>query len=127
LVFPASDSWAMARFWGFHLSSKLQGLPLVIYIYIYLYLIIKYARVPWFGSSRVRFMGHGPILGIPPFIEITRTAIGNLYLYLYLYLYLIIKYARVPWFGSSRVRFMGHGPILGIPPFVEITRTATGK
>jgi hypothetical protein len=38
--------------------------------FINLYLIIKYARVPWFGSSRVRFMGHGPILGIPPFVKI---------------------------------------------------------
>jgi hypothetical protein len=27
LVLPTSDSWAMARFWGFHLLSKLQGLP----------------------------------------------------------------------------------------------------
>jgi hypothetical protein len=35
-----------------------------------LYLIIKYARVPWFGSSRIRFMGHGPILEIPPFVKI---------------------------------------------------------
>jgi hypothetical protein len=28
----------------------------IYYLYLYLYLIIKYARVPWFGSSVGRFV-----------------------------------------------------------------------